>query len=55
MKTTHKRIELDWTKLLGFNQVKTAQTQPDSKNSRSLIGSRIGVKVGSKVVDKAGN
>jgi hypothetical protein len=48
MKTTTKRIELDWTKLLGFNQVKSAKNQPDGKCSRAMIGAKVGNKVGSR-------
>ena len=48
MKKTSKRIELDWTKLLGFNQVKSAQEQPDSESSRMLIGAKVGGKPGIK-------
>jgi hypothetical protein len=46
MKSTSKRIQLDWTKLLGFNQVKN--NQADAKNSRAIIGARVGGKVGTK-------
>jgi len=48
MKATPKRIELDWNKLLGFNQVKSAQGQPESKASRMLIGAKVGGKPGVK-------
>jgi hypothetical protein len=48
MKSTTKRVNLDWSKLLGFNQLKS-----QSKGSRAMVGgkpaSMIGVKVGSKV------
>ncbi len=48
MKSTNKRIELNWTKLLGFNQVSSVQAQPNAKNSRAVIGARIGLKAGVK-------
>ena len=47
MKTT-KRIALDWTKLFGFNQVKSAQAQPKSKSAKAMIGAKIGSKPGLK-------
>jgi len=48
MKSTNKRIELDWTKLLGFNQVSSAQTRSTTKSSRAMIGAKIGLKAGVK-------
>jgi hypothetical protein len=48
MKSTNKRVELNWTKLLGFNQVKSAQGVTDAKSSRAIIGAKVGGKVGSK-------
>jgi hypothetical protein len=48
MKATNKKIELDWNKLLGFNQVKAAQAQTDAERSRAIISSKVGVKVGAK-------
>ena len=47
MKSSNKRIELNWGKLLGFNQVKATQARGD-KNSRALIGAKVGGKVGIK-------
>ena len=48
MKNNNKRIELNWSKMLGFNQVKAAQAQSDSKTSRMLIGAKVGGKSGVK-------
>jgi hypothetical protein len=48
MKSTNKRIELNWSKLLGFNQVKSAQGAPNAKSSRAMIGAKVGGKAGVK-------
>jgi hypothetical protein len=48
MKSTTKRIELNWSKLFGFNQVKTTQAGHKTKSGQAMIGSKIGSKVGSK-------
>jgi hypothetical protein len=48
MKSTTKRIELNWSKLLGFNQVKLAQGEIKSKASKAMIGAKIGAKVGAR-------
>ena len=48
MKSTTKRIELDWAKLLGFNQVKSAQAECKSKSAQAMIGAKIGGKTGLK-------
>ncbi len=50
MKTTNKRIKLNWGKLLGFSQVKAAQGDPKSKSARAMIGQKAGVKTGLKPV-----
>ena len=50
MKSTKKRIELDWSQLFGFNQVKSAQASYKTKSARAMIGGKIGGKVGTKVV-----
>jgi len=42
MKSTNKRIELNWGKLLGFDQVKVAQGELKSKSAKALIGAKIG-------------
>jgi len=38
MKDRSKRIQLNWGKLLGFNQVKVAQGEPRSKAAKAMIG-----------------
>ena len=48
MKSTTKRIGLDWSKLLGFSQVKSAQGDSTNKITRATIGAKIGVKAGIK-------
>ena len=48
MKSTNNQIKLDWTKLLGFCQVKSAQEGKDSKKLLAMIGSKIGSKAGVK-------
>jgi len=48
MKSTTKRIKLDWGNLLGFNQVKSAQTEPNYKLAKAMIGSKVGSKAGIK-------
>ena len=50
MKSTTKRIELDWSKLFGFNQVKSAQTEPNAKFAKAMIGAKIGTKSGNKTL-----
>ncbi|HYG24148.1 MAG TPA: hypothetical protein VEH04_15320 [Verrucomicrobiae bacterium] len=45
MKSTQKRVDLDWSKLFGFNQVKSAKNTPEA---RAIIGGKIGAKVGGK-------
>jgi hypothetical protein len=48
MKSTNKRIDLDWSKLMGFKQVKSAQTDSGNKLARAAIGVKLGVKAGIK-------
>jgi len=38
MKSTSKRIKLNWGKLLGFSQVKVAQGELKSKAAKAMIG-----------------
>jgi len=45
MKSTNKHIQLNWGKLLGFNQVKLAQGQLKSKSGKALMNAKIGRKV----------
>jgi hypothetical protein len=49
MKSTNNQIKLDWAKLLGFCQVKSAQQgSADAKKLMAMIGSKIGSKAGTK-------
>jgi hypothetical protein len=48
MKSTTKRIGLDWGKLLGFSQVKSLQNNSGNQVARAAIGVKIGVKAGLK-------
>jgi len=48
MKSTTKRIKLDWNKLFGFNQVKSVQGEPNTKRAKAMIGAKIGGKPGLK-------
>jgi hypothetical protein len=46
MKSTTKRVALNWSKLLGFSQIKSVQSS--SEAARAAIGVKLGVKVGVK-------
>ena len=48
MKITNNRIQLNWGKLLGFNQVKFAQGELKSKRVRAMMNAKIGDKRGVK-------
>jgi hypothetical protein len=48
MKSTKKRIDLDWKKLTGFNQVSSAQSDTGKRVAKAAIGAKIGGKVGVK-------
>jgi hypothetical protein len=48
MKSTNKRINLDWAKLMGFNQVSSVQADAGKQVGRAAIGAKIGVKAGVK-------
>jgi len=48
MKSTNKRVTLDWSKLFGFNQVKSAQGDHSTKCARAIIRAKIGQKAGIK-------
>jgi hypothetical protein len=48
MKSTKKRIELDWNKLTGFNQVSKTQSGAGKRVAKAAIGAKIGAKVGVK-------
>jgi len=45
MKSTNKRVALDWAKLMGFNQVKSVRGKA---HCMAMVGAKIGVKVGLK-------
>jgi hypothetical protein len=45
MKFKNKPIQLNWGKLLGFDQVKLAQGQLKSKSGKALMNAKIGRKV----------
>jgi hypothetical protein len=45
MKSTNKRVALDWAKLMGFNQVKSTRGKAQCA---ATVGAKIGVKVGIK-------
>lgn len=45
MKSTTKRINLDWNKLVGFNQVQAAKNTANKKASMAMIGAKVGGKV----------
>lgn len=53
MKSTIKRIELDWSNLFGFNQIKSTKAALDTKNV-SALGAKLGTKLGGKIGTKAG-
>jgi hypothetical protein len=44
MKSTTKRIELDWKKLVGFNQVQSAKKDAGNRAARAAIGAKVGGK-----------
>jgi len=48
MKSTKKRINLNWNKLMGFNQVSSAQADAAKQVGRAAIGAKIGAKAGVK-------
>ena len=48
MKSTTKRVKLDWSKLFGFNQVKSVQREPHTRRAKAMIGAKIGLKPGIK-------
>jgi hypothetical protein len=48
MKSTNKRIKLNWAKLLGFSQVKLAQGDLKSRSAKALIEAKVGSKPGIK-------
>ncbi len=48
MKSTKKRIDLNWNKLVGFNQVASAQSGTTKQAAKAALGAKIGGKVGVK-------
>ena len=48
MKSTSKRINLDWAKLMGFNQVQSVQSELANQAAKKALGAKIGGKVGVK-------
>jgi len=46
MKSTNKRVKLDWSKMLGFNQIKSARGNLNSPEAKALVGAKIGTKGG---------
>jgi hypothetical protein len=42
MKSTAKRVQLNWSKLLGFNQV----SSPQKKQAKAVLAAKIGTKGG---------
>jgi len=56
MKPNTNRIELDWNKLLGFNQVKSVQNELSGKSVSGVIGAKVGGKLppGSSLAVKIG-
>jgi len=45
MKSTNKRVNLDWNKLVGFNQVQAAKNTAGKKAAMAMIGAKVGGKV----------
>ncbi|HWC61430.1 MAG TPA: hypothetical protein VHC44_17185 [Verrucomicrobiae bacterium] len=48
MKSTKKRIDLNWNKLVGFNQVSSVQSGATKQAVKAALGAKIGGKVGTK-------
>ncbi|HEX4266226.1 MAG TPA: hypothetical protein VH597_17955 [Verrucomicrobiae bacterium] len=42
MKTSNKRVKLDWSRLIGFNQVRSQQ----SEKAKKMLAAKIGGKGG---------
>jgi len=49
MKTSDKRMKLDWSRLFGFNQVQSVQTARGTKHAKAVLAAKIGAKPGIKV------
>lgn len=50
--STSKRVTLDWSNLLGFSQVKSAQGSHRSAIALAKIGDKIGFKAGIKLASR---
>jgi hypothetical protein len=46
--TTDQRVKLDWSRLFGFNQVQSAQSEHGTKHARATLAAKIGGKPGLK-------
>jgi hypothetical protein len=47
--STKPRVSLDWSKLLGYSQVKSLQGTKNSTAKQAKIGAKIGLKAGVKI------
>jgi hypothetical protein len=54
MNTTNTRIQLDWSKLLGFKLAQSAQPQISGIATEAKIGAKLGSKLGVKLGGKIG-
>ena len=50
--STKPRVSLDWSKLLGYSQVKSLQGAKNSTAKQAKIGAKIGAKFGVKFCEK---
>jgi hypothetical protein len=44
MKTSNKRINLDWSRLVGFNQVPSQEDAQATKRAKAILAAKIGGK-----------
>jgi hypothetical protein len=44
MKTTNKRITLNWSQLIGFNQVQSQHGKQAAKQAKAILAAKIGGK-----------
>ena len=54
MNTTDTRIQLDWSKLLGFKLAQSAQPQIGGTATGAKLGAKLGSKLGVKLGAKVG-
>lgn len=54
MKQNRKRIQLDWSKLLGFKLAQSTLTENAGKHSPARLGAKLGAKLGGKIGAKVG-